>query len=159
MQRVATRNISRGLAPIGDSQLPAGTLVASAARSGQLAEDGTGEVSSFVEAMTRRMREPNVEINIMCRRVRITIRRRAVPEKAAVRLRHPAARFIVPLAGHLTYRKLGSDRQRVGVSTCRARRFNCDRCSHNFFGFTQNTEPDSPVRPEKVGSRFLPLLR
>lgn len=70
MQRVATRSISRGLAPINDSHLPAGTLVAFAARAGQVAEDGTGENSPFVQALSRRMREPNVEISLLLRRVR-----------------------------------------------------------------------------------------
>ncbi|SFL16154.1 Caspase domain-containing protein [Falsiroseomonas stagni DSM 19981] len=70
MQRVATRSISRGLAPSDDAQLVAGTMVAFAARAGQLAEDGTGENSAFVHALTRRMREPNVEISLMFRRVR-----------------------------------------------------------------------------------------
>jgi uncharacterized caspase-like protein len=72
MQRVAsvTRSVTRGLAPIEDTQLSAGTLVAFAARAGQLAEDGTGGNSPFVESLSRRMREPNVEINLMFRRVR-----------------------------------------------------------------------------------------
>jgi len=63
MQRVASRSVTRGLAPIDDNQLAAGTMVAYAARAGQVAEDGTGENSPFVQALTRRMKEPNVEIN------------------------------------------------------------------------------------------------
>ena len=65
-----TRSVTRGLAPIEDNDLPAGTMVAFAARAGQVAEDGEGGNSPFVQALTRRMREPGVEINLLFRRVR-----------------------------------------------------------------------------------------
>ena len=69
MQRVATRSIGRGLAPIAD--MPGGTLVAFAARAGQIAQDGeTGANSPFVRALTRHMAEPGLEVNLLFRRVR-----------------------------------------------------------------------------------------
>jgi len=70
MQRVATRSVTRGLAPIEDAQLAAGTMVAFAARAGQVAEDGTGINSPFVQSLLRRLPEPGVEINLLFRRVR-----------------------------------------------------------------------------------------
>lgn len=70
MQRVATSTVTRGLAPVDDAQMPVGTLVAFAALAGQLAEDGSGENSPFVQALSRRMREPGVDVNLMFRHVR-----------------------------------------------------------------------------------------
>ncbi len=71
MQRVATtRSITRGLAPIDDGRLPSGTLVAFAARAGQVAEDGSAANSPFVQALLRRLPEPGMEITLSLRRVR-----------------------------------------------------------------------------------------
>jgi len=70
MQRVASRNMTRGLAPIEDTQLAAGTMVAFAARAGQIAEDGAGANSPFVQSLLRRLPERGVEINMLFRRVR-----------------------------------------------------------------------------------------
>jgi tetratricopeptide (TPR) repeat protein len=56
---VASRSIGRGLAQV---EPDSGTLVVYAAKHGQVALDGDGTNSPFVEAFTRRMRTPQVEI-------------------------------------------------------------------------------------------------
>jgi uncharacterized caspase-like protein len=64
---VATRSIGRGLARI---EPEGGTLVAYAAKAGQVAFDGDGENSPFVAALARRIKEPGLEINMVFRAVR-----------------------------------------------------------------------------------------
>lgn len=61
---IATRSIGRGLARVEPG---AGTLVAYAARDGQVALDGDGDHSPFVTALLNRIRAPGVEINKMFR--------------------------------------------------------------------------------------------
>lgn len=75
MSRVATRSIGRGLAPLDDGQLDPGLLVAFAARAGQVAEDGSGSNSHFVQAMLKHMHEPGLELDLMFRRVRDDVQR------------------------------------------------------------------------------------
>lgn len=62
-----TRSVGRGLARI---EPEGGTLVAFAAKHGQTALDGEGENSPFVQALTRRMATPGLEINKVFRLVR-----------------------------------------------------------------------------------------
>lgn len=64
---VASRSLSRGLARV---EPEGGTLVAYAAKAGQLALDGSGQNSPFVTALTRRISEPGLEINMVFRAVR-----------------------------------------------------------------------------------------
>ncbi|HEX8416927.1 MAG TPA: caspase family protein, partial [Methylobacterium sp.] len=63
----ATRSIGRGLARI---EPEGGTLVAFAAKHGQTALDGEGAHSPFVEALSRRLATPGLEINKLFRLVR-----------------------------------------------------------------------------------------
>jgi hypothetical protein len=63
----ATRSITRGLARVE----PGGaTLVAYAAKDGQVAEDGRGANSPFVSSLAKRLGEPGLEINMLFRLVR-----------------------------------------------------------------------------------------
>ncbi len=64
---VASRSIGRGLARV---EPRGGTLVAYAAKEGQVAYDGEGHNSPFVTALTRRLDEPGLEINKVFRLVR-----------------------------------------------------------------------------------------
>jgi tetratricopeptide (TPR) repeat protein len=63
----ASRSIGRGLARI---EPEGGTLVAYAAKHGQIALDGTGQNSPFVSALVKRLATPNLEINKLFRLVR-----------------------------------------------------------------------------------------
>lgn len=65
---IATRSIGRGLAKI--EELEGGSLVAFAARDGQVALDGAQGNSPFAIALAKYMREPNLELNMLFRRVR-----------------------------------------------------------------------------------------
>ena len=63
----STRSIGRGLAPIE----PGGaTLVAYAARHGQVAQDGEGKNSPFVTALIKNLEVPGIEIGLLFRKVR-----------------------------------------------------------------------------------------
>lgn len=62
----ATRG-GRGLAPARPDR---GTLVAFAARDGQVALDGTGKNSPYAHALITKMSEPGLEISLMFRQVR-----------------------------------------------------------------------------------------
>jgi tetratricopeptide (TPR) repeat protein len=62
----ATRSIGRGLAPVEDS----GTLVAYAAKHGQVALDGDGTNSPFAVALARNIEVAGLEINMLLRKVR-----------------------------------------------------------------------------------------
>ncbi|MGP0089480.1 MAG: caspase family protein [Xanthobacteraceae bacterium] len=61
---VAARSIGRGLARIEPG---AGTLVAYAARDGQVALDGDGQNSPFTAALVKRLKDPGLEINKLFR--------------------------------------------------------------------------------------------
>ncbi|MGZ5836534.1 MAG: caspase family protein [Xanthobacteraceae bacterium] len=63
----ATRSIGRGLAPIEPRR---GTLVAYAAKHGEVALDGADGNSPFVTSLVRRIQTPGVEINKVFRLVR-----------------------------------------------------------------------------------------
>jgi uncharacterized caspase-like protein len=63
----ATRSIGRGLALV---EPEGGTLVAYAAKAGQVAQDGDGENSPFVTALVRRIETPGIEIGKLFRLVR-----------------------------------------------------------------------------------------
>jgi uncharacterized caspase-like protein len=64
----STRSAGRvGLAPANPDQ---GTIVAFAARDGQVALDGTGDNSPFATALMQKMTEPGLEISLMFRQVR-----------------------------------------------------------------------------------------
>jgi Caspase domain len=64
---MASRSIGRGLARV---EPEGGTLVVYAAKDGQIAYDGDGQNSPFVTALTKRIAEPNIEINMLFRQVR-----------------------------------------------------------------------------------------
>lgn len=64
---VASRSLSRGLAQVEPSR---GTLVAFAAKPGQVALDGEGSNSPFVTALLKHMATPGLEIDRLFRRVR-----------------------------------------------------------------------------------------
>jgi tetratricopeptide (TPR) repeat protein len=64
---MASRSIGRGLARI---EPDGGTLVAYAAREGQISRDGNGEHSPFTTAFLKHVEDPNLEINMLFRRVR-----------------------------------------------------------------------------------------
>ena len=61
-----TRSIGRGLARV---EPDVGTLVAYAAKDGQVAEDGAGAHSPFVTSLVRHMRTPGLEVARLFRRV------------------------------------------------------------------------------------------
>jgi tetratricopeptide (TPR) repeat protein len=63
----ATRSLSRGLAQI---EPDSGTLVAYAAKAGELAQDGNGENSPFATALIKHLGTPGLEIGKMFRLVR-----------------------------------------------------------------------------------------
>lgn len=65
-----TRAIGRGLARVEPSK---GTLVAYAARDGQLAIDGEGANSPYVAALLHHMGTPGLELSLLFRRVRDTV--------------------------------------------------------------------------------------
>jgi hypothetical protein len=68
---LAGRSIGRGLAPI--SEPPSGTVIAYAARAGQIALDQAGASarnSPFANALIRRLGEPGLEIGFFFRRIR-----------------------------------------------------------------------------------------
>ena len=60
-------SIGRGLAQV---EPETGTLVAYAAKVGQIAYDGDGQNSPFVTSLLKRLPEPGVEINMLLRAVR-----------------------------------------------------------------------------------------
>ncbi len=62
-----SRAAGRGLARVEPNK---GTLVAYAARDGQLAADGSGDNSPYVSALLKHMGTPGLEISLMFRRVR-----------------------------------------------------------------------------------------
>jgi uncharacterized caspase-like protein len=62
----ATRAISRGLAPVEPDP---GTLVAFAARQGEVALEGDGKDSPFVTSLLQRLAQPGIEINKVFRQV------------------------------------------------------------------------------------------
>lgn len=64
---VASRSIGRGL---GRIEPEGGTLVAYAAKHGQIALDGAGQNSPFVSAFIKHLKTPNLEINKLFRLVR-----------------------------------------------------------------------------------------
>jgi uncharacterized caspase-like protein len=64
---VASRSIGRGLTSVEPRR---GTLVAFAAKHGQIALDGDGGNSPFVSALIRHMQTPGIEINMVFRLVR-----------------------------------------------------------------------------------------
>ena len=66
-RRVASRSVGRGLARV---EPETGTLVAYAARDGQVAADGTGSNSPFTKAFLENVNKPGVEINMLFRRIR-----------------------------------------------------------------------------------------
>jgi tetratricopeptide (TPR) repeat protein len=63
----ATRSLGQGLARI---EPEGGTLVAYAAKAGQVAQDGPDGHSPFVRALLRRMKQPDLEISMLFRFVR-----------------------------------------------------------------------------------------
>jgi tetratricopeptide (TPR) repeat protein len=65
-QTAATRSVGRGLARV---EPEGATLVVYAARDGQIAYDGDGQNSPFVTSLTKRLAEPNLEINKLFRLV------------------------------------------------------------------------------------------
>ena len=70
MQVAATRSVGRGLARVEPA---GGTLVAYAARHGQLATDGDGENSPFASALLEHIQTEGLEINLLFRRVRDSV--------------------------------------------------------------------------------------
>jgi uncharacterized caspase-like protein len=64
---VATRSIGRGLARV---EPEGGTLVAYAAKHGEIALDGSGTNSPFVAALVKHLPTPGVEISKLFRLVR-----------------------------------------------------------------------------------------
>jgi uncharacterized caspase-like protein len=64
---LGTRSIGRGLAALEPQR---STLVAFAARDGQVALDGTGSNSPFASALIRHLEAPGLEINLLFRKVR-----------------------------------------------------------------------------------------
>ncbi len=71
MQMSGTRSVGRGLGLI---EPEGGTLVAYAARHGQVALDGDGANSPYVNALLRHLNTEKLEIGLMFRRVRDTVR-------------------------------------------------------------------------------------
>jgi uncharacterized caspase-like protein len=62
-----TRSLGRGLARV---EPEGATLVAYAAKAGQVALDGTGENSPFVAALIKHIETPGLEVNFLFRKVR-----------------------------------------------------------------------------------------
>jgi len=70
-QTLASRSVSRGLAPIEPG---VGTLVAYSARDGQIALDGNGDHSPFATALLNHLQTPNLEIGMFFRIIRDDVR-------------------------------------------------------------------------------------
>ncbi|MGH6701820.1 MAG: caspase family protein, partial [Bradyrhizobium sp.] len=70
-QTTASRSLSRGLARIEPG---VGTLVAYAARDGEIAMDGNGQHSPFAEGILDHIQTPNLEIGMFFRIVRDDVR-------------------------------------------------------------------------------------
>jgi tetratricopeptide (TPR) repeat protein len=70
-QTTASRSLTRGLAAVEPG---VGTLVAYAARDGQIAFDGNGQHSPFVIGLLNHMQTPNLEIGMFFRIVRDDVR-------------------------------------------------------------------------------------
>jgi uncharacterized caspase-like protein len=64
---IASRSIGRGLAQI---EPDGGVLVAYAAKHGQVALDGDGANSPFVDALVKRLETPGLDISLLFRQVR-----------------------------------------------------------------------------------------
>lgn len=64
---LATRSLGRGLAALDPQR---STLVAFAARDGQVALDGAGANSPYIVALVRHLETPGLEINLLFRKVR-----------------------------------------------------------------------------------------
>jgi tetratricopeptide (TPR) repeat protein len=71
--RGATRSVGRGLAVV---EPEGNVLVAYAAKHGTYAEDGTGTHSPFTESLLKHIEEPDLEINILFRRIRDDVRKK-----------------------------------------------------------------------------------
>ena len=68
-----TRSVRSGLAPI---EPDGNVLVAYAARHGTVAEDGKGTNSPFTEAILAHIEEPGLEVSLLFRKVRDTVRQK-----------------------------------------------------------------------------------
>ncbi|WP_424985204.1 caspase family protein [Microbulbifer sp. S227A] len=66
----STDQATRGGGGLAPARPDRGTLVAFAARDGQVALDGTGENSPYAKALISKMAEPGLEISLMFRQVR-----------------------------------------------------------------------------------------
>ena len=66
LMQVASRGVSKGLAPINVSE---GTLIAYATKDGQVAQDGTGNNSPFTSALLAHIDDPE-DIAVVLRKVR-----------------------------------------------------------------------------------------
>ena len=67
-QRVATRSISRGLAPVGPTGVD--TLIAYAAKAGSTASDGGDGHSPYTKALLKHLAEPGLDIRLAFGRIR-----------------------------------------------------------------------------------------
>jgi hypothetical protein len=67
-QRVATRGLSRGLAPVGPTGVD--TLIAYAAKAGSTASDGDDGHSPYTKALLKHIAEPGLDIRLAFGRVR-----------------------------------------------------------------------------------------
>ncbi|HAH09759.1 MAG TPA: hypothetical protein DCL48_06630, partial [Alphaproteobacteria bacterium] len=76
-----TRSIGRGLAAVGVDT--GDTLIAYAAREGQVAADGAGRNSPYASAFARQVTTPGLEIRQLFGRVRDDVRRQ-VPQQTPV---------------------------------------------------------------------------
>ena len=66
LMQVASRSVSRGLAPINVSE---GTLIAYSTKDGATAQDGTGKNSPFTSALLDHLNDPD-DIAVVLRKVR-----------------------------------------------------------------------------------------
>jgi uncharacterized caspase-like protein len=69
----ASRSIGRGLANV---EPEGNVLIAYAAKHGTTAEDGSVEHSPFTEALLAHIEEPGLEVNLLFRKVRDTVRKK-----------------------------------------------------------------------------------
>ena len=69
-QQVSTDDATRGIGGLAPADPDRGTLVAFAAKDGQVALDGTGENSPYALALMEKMVVPGLEISLMFRQVR-----------------------------------------------------------------------------------------
>src|SRR5262245_24293769 len=78
-QRVLTRGITRGLAPMGPTSVD--TLIAYAAKAGSTARDGTDGHSPYTKALLKHITEPGLDVRLAFGRIRDSVMKETAYEQ------------------------------------------------------------------------------